>query len=223
MCKFFKLKCLPSSLSEKKEPIEFDASRLTFANFNLTNILEKGARLMGSEGTEFDYQDDFDQNSREHLQHQRALLNEKLGLHKASTIGINITDLVSLDDMRMSSNCYEPNIRLMPVQDILNQQQKPPSGPSTDLLSSQALSCREMNRARRKARQNPIGCATTTAGTTIATNLSRSNSLTNGCTPEGLFEPPEKRNKSECKTESSLLMTNGKFNIIVTFSIIIIF
>lgn len=41
-----------------------DKSRLCFKNFNLEKILEHGARLMGSEGTEFDFQQEVEENTK---------------------------------------------------------------------------------------------------------------------------------------------------------------
>lgn len=139
---------------------------------------------MGSEGSEFDSQDDFEPDSREHLQRQRALLNEKLGFNQA---GININDLVSLDDMRagtgIRANSYDPNQRLQPVQELLyetndslptdlsSHSSSSSSAAAAAAAAAAALSCREINRARRKARQNPIliaGCQPST--------ISRSNS-----------------------------------------------
>ncbi|KAJ6635131.1 TATA-binding protein-associated factor [Pseudolycoriella hygida] len=186
----------PSPCSFKIETkciTNFDASRLTFSNFDLSTVLERGARLMGSEGSEFD-QDQFNEfDDRDHLLRQRALLNEKLGFSKA---GVNVSDLVSLDDIKSSKVNYDPNIRLMPVQDILNADS---SQKSTD-CSSQALSCREMNRARRKARQNFI---VTNSGA-----LSRSNSTncSNGSTSD--MELERKKPKLETKSESVVYHSN---------------
>lgn len=152
---------------------------------------------MGSEGTEFDLQETADMDDPENLVKQRALLNEKLGFAKgpASSLGININDLVSLDDVRSSTTSnYEPNLRLMPVQDILNLDS---SQKTTDSSSQAALSCREMNRARRKARQNPTGSVTTTS------TLSRSNSNSNGSTADiATPEPERKKIKFEFKNET---------------------
>lgn len=186
-----------------------DDARLTFAGFDVRNVLQRGARLMGSEGSEFDRLDDCETDSREHLMQQRALLNEKLGFSNGSTLGININDLVTLDDMRLhpvreetspsagtkaepldeqndgggdssySNNNHNPNQRLMPVQEILRQSAA--AAAAADAVD--ALSCREMNRAKRKARQVSSVAVPTTAAAAAATTtgngvggLSRSNS-----------------------------------------------
>lgn len=198
--KHFRLHCLEPRIEtinivpETKCITNFDASRLTFSNFDLSNVLQKGARLMGSEGSEFDQEQFNDFDDREHLLRQRALLNEKLGFNKA---GVNINDLVSLDDIRTSKVNYDPNIRLMPVQDILNADS---SQTLTD-CSSQALSCREMNRARRKKRQNLI--------VTNSNALNRSNSTqsNNGCAAMET-ESERKKPKLDAKSESLTLHSN---------------
>ncbi|XP_053667652.1 TATA-binding protein-associated factor 172 [Anopheles marshallii] len=134
--------------------------RLSFDNFDLNAVLFKGARLMGSEGTEFDPLDENEMvDLREKLARQRALLNEKLGLSS----GLNIEELVTLDDVRNNGSGMSGNRdhqtgasgeRLVPVQEILRLNRAD---------SVEGLSCREKNRARRKARQQqqafptPIG------------------------------------------------------------------
>lgn len=172
--------------------------RLTFDSFDVRTVLQRGARLMGSEGSEFDAtpDDPDDANSREHLQRQRQLLNEKLGFSNGSTLGININDLVTLDDMRLhvvpeaepasaapallaqgdANTANYPNQRLMmmPVQEILKQQQQQTQTTTTTTSqqrdAAEALSCREMNRAKRKARQLPASNANSngTAGVAAA-------------------------------------------------------
>ncbi|XP_055603145.1 TATA-binding protein-associated factor 172-like [Uranotaenia lowii] len=128
--------------------------RLSFDKFDLAAVLHRGARLMGSEGTEFDTVEDNEVGDpRERWIRQRALLNEKLGL----STGVNIDDIVSIEDMQNRSaqvQAMGESERLMPVQEILKLESSGGDG--------QPLSCREKNRARRKAREqqkaftNPI-------------------------------------------------------------------
>lgn len=174
----------------------FEASRLTFEQFNLETVLEKGARLIGSEGSEFDTDDgtggsEDTNNGNEHdrLTRQRMQLNEKLGLCQSGLLNLN--DLVSLDDMRNTTNKYEPNKSLLPVQEVLNLDSIGSQSSST----STSMSCRELNRLerlRRKSRQQQT--ITSNSGTTTNNNVtsstapissssatySRSNSTSNG-------------------------------------------
>lgn len=167
---------------------------MTFEQFHLEVVLEKGARLIGSEGSEFDHADDAVNsddangvNEQERLASQRARLNEKLGLGKSDIMNFN--DLVSLDDMRQSVGKYEPNKSLIPVHEVLNLDVKASS------VSAMSMSCRELNRLRRKTRQlqgtgtnsGPATNNTTTStgggtASTITATYSRSNSTSNGST-----------------------------------------
>ncbi|XP_055637226.1 TATA-binding protein-associated factor 172 [Toxorhynchites rutilus septentrionalis] len=170
---------------------ETGSTRLSFAKFDLNVVLHKGARLMGSEGSEFDAIDDNDGGDpREKWARQRALLNEKLGL----STGVNLDDIVSLDDMQNRSGQVQGRNEgevLMPVQEILRMDH------SATNASSQALSCREKNRARRKAREqqkafpNPINAV-------VCTNANTGN---NGFGMDG--EPDRKRKKADPKSDTA--------------------
>lgn len=164
---------------------------LSFAEFNLEQVLKKGARLIGSEGIEFDFNDDAlgradgssgpgCDNPAERLSRQRALLNEKLGLTQASKLGVNLTDLISDEDMMRSGSNYNVNEEKVPVEHILNIK------PNVNLLPSngQQLSCREMNRAKRKARQN--AAASASGVVSVATPVASTSS-------NGSSEEPEKK------------------------------
>lgn len=175
----------PSSVkTEFSSSRNFESSRLTFDQFNLDTVLEKGARLIGSEGSEFDCTDDvggggtsgggggtaggtgaddtYNGSEHDRLTRQRMQLNEKLGLCQSnSTFGLlNINDLVSLDDMRNTSIKYEPNKSLLPVQEVLNlETNATASTAATASTTASSMSCRELNRLerlRRKSRQQII-------------------------------------------------------------------
>lgn len=181
----------PKSVTIKKEANENkDAAneldtRFSFEKFNLGMILEKGARLMGSEGKEFDFNEENESiDNREVLIKQRAMLNEKLGFSAAKNLGFNLDEMVTLEDMTPNKPLKtETNTKkLFNVQDIINDQA---SSSSSSSQSALAMSSREMNRAKRKARQNQA--------MTSNLSLNRNNSIK---------EEPEKK---KIKTES-----NGK-------------
>uniref|UniRef100_A0A182P5N4 TATA-binding protein-associated factor 172 n=1 Tax=Anopheles epiroticus TaxID=199890 RepID=A0A182P5N4_9DIPT len=186
-----------------------NSHRLSFDSFDLNAVLFKGARLMGSEGTEFDPLDENEViDLREKLARQRALLNEKLGLSS----GLNIEELVTLDDVRNNGSGSSggrdhqtgaSGERLVPVQEILKLNR---------VDSVEGLSCREKNRARRKARQqqqafqNPIaavtgggggggGVAAVSAAGNGANGLGSTGAL--GPNEIGAGEPDRKRIKTE--------------------------
>ncbi|XP_067645807.1 TATA-binding protein-associated factor 172 [Eurosta solidaginis] len=187
---------------------------LSFAEFDLEQILHKGARLIGSEGNEFDLNETEAATSScgggvastttaERLSRQRALLNEKLGLTQASKLGINLTDMITDEDVMMSNtnNAYNANEEKVPVEDILNIK------PNSHLIPSngQQLSCREMNRAKRKARQNTN--TITTEGSSTGNSLSRSNSSSckNGASVTD--EPERKKSKTDALQRQEIFYT----------------
>lgn len=151
---------------------------LSFDEFDLQQILNKGARLIGSEGNEFDVQEEQpasgggaeDQNLASRLSRQRAVLNDKLGLTTAAKLGVNLTDMITDEDVALSrgGTNYNVNAEKLPVEHILNI--KSSNGQNQ-------LSCREMNRAKRKARQN-----TSASGSVVTPTCSRRNSNSNHST-----------------------------------------
>lgn len=132
-------------------------TRLSFEKFNLDLILEKGARLMGSEGKEFDCNEETEHiDNRELLIKQRAMLNEKLGFTAAKSLGIHMDEMVTLEDMKPETEANPK--KMMDVQDIINNQAS----------SSQSMSSREMNRAKRKARQNQASSSLSRTDSTVS-------------------------------------------------------
>lgn len=204
-----------------------EASRLTFKQFDLKVVLEKGARLIGSEGSEFDCHEettagggDSNGNSeKEVLIRQRMLLNEKLGLTQSMQSILNMSELVTLEDMQNNSKQYEPNKSLIPVQEVLNMESTNCGSNGSSAASSAAsLSCREMNRAKRKARQyqsqtSSSGNAGSASNQSInmpsvsmnSATHSRSNSLSNGS-----FSDDQPETKKLKLTEDCVSSANGK-------------
>ncbi|XP_032595951.1 TATA-binding protein-associated factor 172 [Drosophila grimshawi] len=164
---------------------------LSFDEFDLQQILQKGARLIGSEGNEFDVQEEQpasgggaeDQSVAARLSRQRALLNDKLGLTTAAKLGVHLTDMISDEDVALarSGTSYNVNAEKLPVEHLLNiQPANGKGGAAAAAAAGHKLSCREMNRAKRKARQ---GSSTTGGGggggTTVTPTCSRRNSNNN--------------------------------------------
>lgn len=178
----------PKNVSVKKEALENESvkdTRIVFEKFNLDLILEKGARLMGSEGKEFDSPEEPEgADNKELLIKQRAILNERLGFTTAKQLGIHIEEMVTLEDMApvMTPKIEDKQIK---VEDILNTQ-------ASSSQSTAGMSSREMNRAKRKARQlQTIGQS--------SSSLSRTNSI--NCSKE---EPERKKIKTESNGKSYL-------------------
>lgn len=161
-------------------------ARLSFDKFNLDIVLEKGARLMGSEGHEFDLNDeDRSIDNRDLLVRQREALNEKLGLSVAKNLGLNLDDMVTLEDMTpLKQIKTEDESNNKSIQEILSDQASSSHHLTTkqqaSASSTAGMSSREMNRAKRKARQNLSHSST---------SLNRANSIKE--------EPDRKRHKSD--------------------------
>lgn len=109
--------------------------RLTCSNFNVDNILENSAHLMGSEGREYETTLQNTVNTKEDLEKQRHVLNERLNLTAAAELGFDTSSLYTIDDLK---------VEIVTPTDV-------PVKPNIGEVVG--LSCREVNRARRKARQ----------------------------------------------------------------------
>lgn len=163
---------------ETKTPSAKLETRFSFDKFNLQIILENSKKLMGSQGNEFDLAVENEEvDSNERLMTQRAILNEKLGFSVAKKLGMNLDDMVTLEDMQPSTPKIEKPGK-MDVQDIISKQ----ASSSQQTLES-SMSSREINRAKRKARQIQAG-----------SSINRTNSIKE--------EPERKKIKTE-PSESS--------------------
>lgn len=194
---------------------------LSFHEFDLQQILQKGARLIGSEGNEFDVQEEQpasggaaeDHSEAGRLTRQRALLNDKLGLTTAAKLGVNLTDMITDEDVALarSGTSYNVNAEKLPVEHILNIKQA--NGGGAVSASGQRLSCREMNRAKRKARQSTANSASTvtptcsrrnsTAGIGAGSNSSSGSSCSNNNSNGAIKgdEPEKKKLKANDRHE----------------------
>ncbi|KAI8045264.1 TATA-binding protein-associated factor 172 [Drosophila gunungcola] len=175
---------------------------LSFDEFDLQQILHKGARLIGSEGNEFDVQEEQpasgggeeERSLASRLSRQRAVLNDKLGLTTAAKLGVNLTDMITDEDVALtrSGSSYNVNAEKLPVEHILNIK------PAANGSGQAQLSCREMNRAKRKARQN-TGVSATVVTPTCSRRNSNSNHSTgsnhsnNGTASLAALDEPEKK------------------------------
>lgn len=171
-----------SNASSSTTTAAYSERLLSFDEFDLQQILQKGARLIGSEGNEFDLQEEQpasgggaeDITVADRLSRQRALLNDKLGLTTAAKLGVNLTDMITDEDVAMarSGTSYNINAEKLPVEHLLNIKSANGGGGSACNSPGQRLSCREINRAKRKARQG----SSTAASAVVTPTCSRRNS-----------------------------------------------
>ncbi|XP_050311061.1 TATA-binding protein-associated factor 172 isoform X6 [Anthonomus grandis grandis] len=159
--------------------------RLRFDQFDMEKVLAKSSHLMASEGKEFDLEEDsaLGLDLKERLAKQRQSLNSKLGLDGAAKIGFDTASLFSNEDLIAHMDKTDPrndcNPEKMPVGDVI-------CGGATE-----GLSCREMNRARRMARQ--------AASNKQKTSRELPEETGNGGTTD---EPDRKKIKTEFKEEN---------------------
>lgn len=189
----------PDIISAKEEGAEKETDfsishdkRLSFENFTINEILKKGARLMGSEGSEFDHHDgkESKEPTQIKLNRQRALLNEKLGLNQASKLGFNLTEMISDSDMIIEKNISNQDDNTdtkCSIEELLSIKSSPQME-NGEQSSSSSLSTREINRAKRKAR------------------LNRSNSNTSQSSSKG-SEPEVKKTRTEPSIKNEIFFS----------------
>ncbi|XP_049869451.1 TATA-binding protein-associated factor 172 isoform X2 [Pectinophora gossypiella] len=134
----------PSPLVTAKEKSEEDVSRLRCETFDIERVLRHGAHLMGSEGREYDFDEEAvpAADMKERLAKQRQQLNARLGLDVACKLGVDLTSMYSNEDL-----CP------VKVQPVKIEMPRRPVQELVQVTSSKPLSSREMNLAKRKARQ----------------------------------------------------------------------
>ncbi|KAK2582496.1 hypothetical protein KPH14_004798 [Odynerus spinipes] len=127
--------CKDEPNTEKQRSVN---SKLTLENFDMEKVLARSSHLTGSEGSEYDLI--VPEGEQASLPGQeKKIIAAKLGLHP-QLMGIDTSELFTSDDL-LPSVC-SPVSEICPKTPI-EETLKQPSG----------LSRREMNRARRKARQ----------------------------------------------------------------------
>nr|XP_049699746.1 TATA-binding protein-associated factor 172 [Helicoverpa armigera] len=124
---------------EKTEPE--DNGRLRCETFDIERVLQNGAHLMGSEGHEYDLDEEplNSADSKERLAKQRQQLNARLGLDMAANLGVDLNSMYTNED-------------LCPVKPVVNKTELCRRPVQEIVISSKTLSSREMNLAKRKAR-----------------------------------------------------------------------
>ncbi|XP_039754002.1 TATA-binding protein-associated factor 172 [Pararge aegeria] len=129
----------PPPFTTKEEEIEQDDNgRLRCESFDIKQVLEHGAHLMGSEGHEYDLEEEALSvtDMKDRMAKQRQQLNSRLGLDVASSLGMDISGVYSNDDLFPAKSATKSEVTRRPVQELM----------------SKGLSSREMNLAKRKAR-----------------------------------------------------------------------
>lgn len=115
--------------------------KLNFEKFDINSVLKNGIHLTGSEGSEYDLQED---GGMCDVSKQKQLLNTKIGLDVTHRIGIDVGDLITAEDFIPGpSDAKKNDSSGKSVEEMVQMEISHVGG----------LSIRERNRARRKARQ----------------------------------------------------------------------
>nr|XP_054762418.1 TATA-binding protein-associated factor 172-like [Lytechinus pictus] len=135
----------PPSINIPSVQSQRDATRLEFSKFDVARVLDQGASLLGSAGSEYELEVDVGGDPKERLAKQKRLLQKKLGLD-VGLIGVETDDLFNDDDLST-----------FPQTPTTSNLLKPPAS-AADIVAQEmanlgpGLSSREKNRAKRKAK-----------------------------------------------------------------------
>ncbi len=140
-------KCEQNGFKKDEEELEIN-SKLTFATFNLKQVLSEGEGLAATRSQDVD--DAEEGLTQQELDRQKAELNKKLGLDVAAKLGVNTEDIFSSDDLngskRARTNGHDSNS----------------SSPSSSISGTVGMSSREKNRLKRalsKQKQQQVAAA----------------------------------------------------------------
>ncbi|CAH2231989.1 jg4050 [Pararge aegeria aegeria] len=191
----------PPPFTTKEEEIEQDDNgRLRCESFDIKQVLEHGAHLMGSEGHEYDLEEEALSvtDMKDRMAKQRQQLNSRLGLDVASSLGMDISGVYSNDDLFPAKSATKSEVTRRPVQELM----------------SKGLSSREMNLAKRKARaafskQKSRDCDDTPSTPTTPVTPTTPTTPLLVLTP---MEPERKKIKLEPLEELQLTNTNNTAN-----------
>ena len=130
--------------TEKQKVGSTGGGGLLFSSFDLHNLLKTGECLMASAGKEFDVEKVEGEQSNEKMAQHRQQLNKKLGLDLAEKLGFASDNFI--DDEDFVDSVERQDERKQKASDILAAEIKAVTG-------QENLSARELNRLKRKAKQ----------------------------------------------------------------------
>ncbi|CAH0723161.1 unnamed protein product, partial [Brenthis ino] len=176
----------PFPLVKEDETDQDDSGRLRCETFDIERVLEHGAHLMGSEGHEYDMDEEALSalDIKERLAKQRQQLNARLGLDVASSLGIDLSGVYTNEDLCPAKIVAKPEVTRRPVQEI---------------VICKGLSSREMNLAKRRARAAFSKQKSRDCDDSPSTPLTPTSS-----SPQSPLEPERKKIKIEPVDESPL-------------------
>lgn len=139
-------------------PAAHVAGKVLFSKFNIQRVLNHGTSLLGCEGGQYDA-DVSGMDDKEQLSQQRLLLNKRLGLDMAGTLGVDTSNLFNDDDLKAG-----------PV----DPQETPPASPTVaqplaELVRQQLLSV--TGGCQRKRRHSPDGSSSSKTGASASKRI----------------------------------------------------
>ncbi|XP_072029618.1 TATA-binding protein-associated factor 172-like [Amphiura filiformis] len=146
------------SLPKISTPVQRDnTDRLQFSRFDVARMLQHGASLLGSAGTEYEMDIDENLDPKERLAKQRRQLQKKLGLDVAGMVGMATDDLFNDDDLADPAPVPMATASSFSRHPSTSNSLRPPSTAADAVAQElthlgQGLSNREKNRAKRKAK-----------------------------------------------------------------------
>ncbi|XP_018335221.1 TATA-binding protein-associated factor 172 [Agrilus planipennis] len=138
---------VPKSDDDGQTQFLSSIGRLRFSHFDMEKVLANSTHLMGSEGTEYDVEEDGSTGAdlKEKMARQRQCLNARLGLDVATKIGLDTSGIFSNEDLAVASCIKSEN--------HIKTEENNKKSVKDVIFGEVGLSSREMNRAKRKARQ----------------------------------------------------------------------
>ncbi|KAB7501442.1 TATA-binding protein-associated factor, partial [Armadillidium nasatum] len=117
--------------------------QLSLQTFSIKRVLEKGSYLYAADEQNFDLEENMEYapNSKEAVDHQRNLINQKLGLDIAESLGINTQNIFSASDL--TTEVTQKGDTKSTVGEVFQEE--------LDSVGLQ-MSSRERNKAKRKAK-----------------------------------------------------------------------
>ncbi|XP_042211205.1 TATA-binding protein-associated factor 172-like [Homarus americanus] len=130
----------------EEDCVKPSSGRLSLGTFNISHVLQKGSYLMAADEKLFEAEDEnMPLNPADRLACQRRLVNQRLGLDIAEAMGIDTEGIFTNDDLA-ESPVEGTLINGQGKENVMNIVKK-------EIKSAElALSSRELNRARRKAK-----------------------------------------------------------------------
>ncbi|XP_071538423.1 TATA-binding protein-associated factor 172 isoform X2 [Panulirus ornatus] len=132
---------------QNEDFIKPSSGRLSLGKFSISHVLQKGSYLMAADEKFFEAEDEkIPMDPAERIACQRRLVNQRLGLDIAEAMGVDTQNIFSNDDLVESQVDGVTQVDSQGKDTVMNIVRKEMKS------AGLAMSSRELNRARRKAK-----------------------------------------------------------------------